>query len=49
MHPADGPWLFFVTVNIDTGETIFTSTDAEHEQAKQQWLEWCRENANRGC
>jgi UPF0755 protein len=49
MHPADGPWVFFVTWNMDTGETIFTTTDAEHEQAKQKWFEWCRENDNRGC
>ena len=26
MHPADGPWFYFVTVNLDTGETVFTST-----------------------
>ena len=25
MHPADGDWLYFVTVNLDTGETVFTS------------------------
>lgn len=49
MHPADGPWLFFVTWNMDTGETIFTTTDAEHEEAKQQWFQWCRDNDNRGC
>ncbi len=24
MHPADGPWLYFVTVNLDTGETVFS-------------------------
>ncbi len=34
MHPADGPWLYFVTVNLDTGETLFTATYAEHEQAR---------------
>ncbi len=49
MHPADGPWLFFVTWNMDTGETIFTTTDAEHEEAKQKWFDWCRDNDNRGC
>ena len=26
MHPADGDWLYFVTVNLDTGETVFTRT-----------------------
>ena len=24
MHPADGTWLFFVTWNLDTGETMFS-------------------------
>ena len=32
MHPADGPWLYFVTVNLETGETVFTETYAEHQQ-----------------
>lgn len=49
MHPADGPWLYFVTVNLDTGETIFTSTLAEHERARQQWIAWCNDNPDSGC
>lgn len=49
MHPAEGPWLFFVTWNMDTGETIFSETDAEHEEAKQKWFDWCEQNDNRGC
>jgi UPF0755 protein len=49
MHPADGPWLYFVTVNLDTGETVFTSTLAEHERARQQWIQWCRDNPDSGC
>lgn len=49
MHPADGPWLYFVTVNLDTGETVFTSTLAEHEQARAQWISWCKENPDAGC
>lgn len=49
MNPAEGPWLYFVTWNMDTGETIFTTTYAEHEQAIEQWHEWCAANDNRGC
>ena len=30
-HPADGPWFFFVTVNLRTGETKFAETFAEHQ------------------
>ena len=39
-HPTDGPWLFFVTVNLTTGETVFTETYAEHEAAAQQYYDW---------
>ena len=49
MHPADGDWLYFVTWNMDTGETIFSTTYAEHEQGIQKWNEWCAANDNRGC
>jgi UPF0755 protein len=32
--------LFFVTVNLTTGETVFTETAAEHEAAVEQYYEW---------
>jgi UPF0755 protein len=44
MHPADGPWFYFVTVNPDTGETVFTETVQEHERYVAQWQEWCAAN-----
>jgi len=49
MHPADGPWLYFVTVNLDTGETVFTETYEEHQRAVTQWQSWCREHPDSGC
>ncbi|WP_434811224.1 endolytic transglycosylase MltG [Microbacterium sp. bgisy189] len=49
MHPADGPWMYFVTVNLDTGETVFTETLAEHEAAVAQWDSWCEDNPDSGC
>jgi len=49
MHPADGPWLYFVTVNLETGETIFSTTYAEHQKAVVQWQEWCAANPDSGC
>lgn len=39
-NPVDGPWLFFVTVNLTTGETVFTETAAEHEAAVEQYYSW---------
>ncbi len=49
MNPADGPWLYFVTVNLATGETQFSETLAEHEQGVEKWREWCRANPDGGC
>ena len=51
MHPADGPWLYFVTVNPESGETVFSETYEEHQKAIQQWDKWCRDNGNpeNGC
>ncbi len=40
LHPADGDWLFFVTVNLDTGETAYASTFPEHQQNVQKLQEW---------
>lgn len=49
MHPADGPWIYFVTVNLETGETQFSETLAEHEQGVEKWRDWCRANPDAGC
>jgi UPF0755 protein len=40
LNPADGPWLFFVTVNLQTGETIFSETVQEHDAAAAVYEEW---------
>ncbi|WES65452.1 endolytic transglycosylase MltG [Microbacter sp. GSS18] len=49
MHPADGDWLYFVTVNLDTGETVFTTNLADHNRAVAQWQDWCAANPDSGC
>jgi UPF0755 protein len=43
-NPVDGPWLFFVTVNLTTGETVFSETTAEHEAAVEQYYAWLAEH-----
>ncbi|MCS5733248.1 endolytic transglycosylase MltG [Herbiconiux daphne] len=40
LHPADGSWLFFVTVNLDTGETVFSDTADQHAAAVEQLQQW---------
>lgn len=42
LNPADGSWLYFVAVNLDTGETIFSDTFAEHNKAVANLQEFCR-------
>ncbi|KQM16883.1 hypothetical protein ASF83_03560 [Plantibacter sp. Leaf171] len=44
LHPAEGPWLYFVTWNLDSGETIFSTTQEEHEAAVDKWLSWMDEH-----
>lgn len=48
-HPADGPWLYFVTIDDATGETVFTATYAEHLEAVEQRQEWCRADKESRC
>jgi UPF0755 protein len=50
MHPDDGPWLYFVTINLATGETQFSTTYDEHLAGVEKWRAWCRDNPdNNGC
>jgi UPF0755 protein len=44
LNPADGNWLFFVTVNLATGETKFSATLAEHERYVKLLRQWEKEN-----
>ncbi|GAA3866478.1 hypothetical protein GCM10022381_07620 [Leifsonia kafniensis] len=48
LHPADGTWLYFVTWNLDTGETIFSTTIEEHDAAVEKWLAWMDEHPEYG-
>jgi len=49
MHPVDGPWLYFVTVNLSTGETRFTDSYAAHQKNVKEWVSWCADNPDAGC
>lgn len=44
VHPASGPWLFFVTVNLQTGETVFSTTVKEHDKAAARFDAWLRQH-----
>lgn len=47
-HPASGPWLYFVTVNPETGETKFATTLAEHNTYVLEFQSWCSANKSKG-
>jgi UPF0755 protein len=40
MNPADGAWLFFCTVNLETGETEFNESYAGHLVSVAKWQAW---------
>lgn len=42
VHPAEGDWLFFMPINLETGETKFSVTGEEHEEAVQELAQWCK-------
>jgi len=46
LEPADGPWLYFVTTNPDTGETKFAESYDEHLQNKAEFDAWCAQSEN---
>lgn len=44
LNPAVGNWLFFCTVNLETGETEFNETYAGHERSVAKWRAWMEAN-----
>lgn len=41
LNPTPGDWTYFVTVNLETGETLFASTLAEHNANVAQLQKYC--------
>ncbi|MPZ60190.1 MAG: endolytic transglycosylase MltG [Propionibacteriales bacterium] len=42
LNPADGEWRYFVTVNLETGETRFASTDRQHQRNVRVYQRYCQ-------
>lgn len=42
LNPADGTWLYFVSVNLETGETVFSNTLAEHNKGVAKLQQYCK-------
>lgn len=47
LHPADGDWLYWTTVNLDTGETLFASDEKGHAENVAKFQAWCQANTGR--
>ena len=47
LNPAEGPWLFYVTVDLETGETKFTDDYDEFLQFKAEYQEYCENESDR--
>ena len=46
-EPENGKWMYFVTVNLDTGETKFATTDEEFQKLVAEFQAWCQANQGR--
>ncbi|WP_432533540.1 endolytic transglycosylase MltG [Kineococcus arenarius] len=44
VNPEPGPWMFFVTVDLATGETLFATTGAEHAANVELFRQYLREH-----
>ena len=50
LNPSKSDALYFVTVNLKTGETKFAGTLAEHNKNVRQFESWCKANpGTSGC
>lgn len=47
LDPTPGDWMFFVSVNPDTGETKFAETDVGHQENVDEYQAWCAKHKGR--
>ncbi|MGL5866023.1 MAG: endolytic transglycosylase MltG [Dermatophilaceae bacterium] len=47
LAPEGGDWLFFVTVDPDSGRTKFANTQAEHDRNVDEFNDWCSANQDK--
>ncbi|MBO3085538.1 endolytic transglycosylase MltG [Cellulomonas fengjieae] len=45
LNPAPGDWIFWVAINLDTGETRFAVTNDEHNANRELLRQWQAENS----
>jgi len=47
LNPAEGGWYYYVTVNLETGETKFAETDAEFQRYRAELDQYCETQSDR--
>ena len=45
MDPPAGDWLYFVTVNLESGETLFATSLDEQKKNTEKLTDYCKKNA----
>lgn len=45
-NPQSNGYYYWVTVNIETGETKFASSYAEHQRNQAEFRAWCQQNSD---
>ncbi|MFD0705055.1 endolytic transglycosylase MltG [Alloscardovia venturai] len=40
MNPEQGDWIYFVTVNLETGETKFTADESQFQEFSKEYQSW---------
>ena len=48
VSPADTGYLYFATVNLDTGETKYATTYTDHQKNVKELQQWVRDNKPNG-
>ncbi|MFT4109491.1 endolytic transglycosylase MltG [Propionicimonas sp.] len=44
LNPAQGDWLYFAVVNLDTGETEFNADKTGHDASVAKFQAWCAQS-----
>ncbi|MFY0406072.1 endolytic transglycosylase MltG [Solicola sp. PLA-1-18] len=44
LNPAEGDWLYFMPQNLETGDTVFTASYAEHLKNVEKFRAYCRKS-----
>lgn len=48
LNPTEGDWLYFVTVDLSSGETLFSATLEDHNKNVAKLNDWLSEHPNYG-